>query len=63
MYNLVDHRENVGSHERNKYFAYFESVLIWLGYSHDEYKTVYDVNEKLRDEACGEAYYELKIEN
>ncbi len=31
MYNLVDHRENVGSHERNKYFADFESILYWLG--------------------------------
>ncbi len=33
------------------------------GLFYDSCKTIYDINEKLKEEACGEAYYELKIED
>lgn len=59
MYNLVDHRILKGDTERNNYFSTLEEVKNWLGDDYAWCETVGDINDMLREEAKGEAYYEL----
>lgn len=60
MYSLIDHRELKGSAERIKYFKTLEEVKSWLGEDFLWCESIDDINDQLREEAQGDAYYELE---